>query len=395
MKVAFSTGRPAHAALPANLLVQNGAAVTIYSAAPRSRFRGLSPAVRMRWAPQFVSSFHFLTGIQLPRFLQRADTALFDHLVAIQMHEFDLFWGWATGALAAGRAARRRGARFVLDRACPHVDVQQALVREESERLGVSYPAEPAWFRERQLAEYEEADWILVPSEYSRRSFPGALQAKVMIAPLAGRIARLPCHSVASTYIDQSKARHELRPFTFGTVGGQPLRKGFLYLLEAWERLRLPNARLLIRTDARLDGFPALRDLLRRLPDVEQVGYVRDMNEFYRRCDAFVLPTLDDGFGMALLEAMAHGLPSVTTTHCGAAEGFRSGEDLLVVPARDADALAEAMESIYSSPQLRALLGRQGREAVRKFESDGSFKRYAQIVGRILGQAPHRIQVTR
>ena len=377
MKVAFSTGRPAHAVLPANLLLRRGVDVTIYTAAYRSRFRRLAPGVHLHWIPQFVPSFHFLTGVQLSRPLQRVDTALYDQLVALRMGTFDIFWGWASGALFAGRAARRRGARFVLDRACPHVDAQQALVRTECERLGVRYRAEPRWFHERQLAEYEEADSILTPSEYSRRSFPSRLQPKVLVAPLFGRVPDVqPISSIPAGARD--------RPFTFGMVGGQPLRKGFLYLLQAWDQLQLPNARLLLRTDAPLDRSPVLRELLRRLPNVEAVGYVANMSSFYNRCDAFVFPTIDDGFGMALLEAMAHGLPAITTTHCGAAELFTAGEDLLVVPAQDSAALAQAMQLLYSSNDARRLLAESGRRAVELLESNGQYSLYADVLEKLL-----------
>jgi hypothetical protein len=188
MRIAFSTGRPAHAVLPANLLAQRGEQVTIFTAAYRARFPQLAANVSLRWVPQFVPSIHFLTGVQLARPWQRTDTALYDHLVAMRIaaahDQFDIFWAWASGALTSGRAARHRGARFVLDRACPHVDAQQALIRMECDRLGVRYQAEPSWFHARQLAEYEEADIILVPSTYSRQTFPAALQSKTLVAPL-------------------------------------------------------------------------------------------------------------------------------------------------------------------------------------------------------------------
>lgn len=374
MNLAFSTGRPAHVVLPANLLRQRGVDVTIYTAAYRSRFHGLDPAVNLRWVPQVVPSLHFLTGVQLAPAFQRADTAIYDHLVALRMRAFDIFWGWATGSLAAARAARHRGAHFILDRACPHVDMQQRVVRTECERLGVQYHTEPAWFRERQLAEYAEADVILVPSNYSAESFPPELRSKVIVAPLFGR---LPA-------IRPDPAIPESRPFTFGTVGGQPVRKGFLYLLQAWERLKLPHARLLLRTDVDLKRLPALRDLMTRLPDVEVVGYQRNMNDFYSRCDAFVFPTVDDGFGMALLEAVAHGLPAITTTHCGSSEVFSPQRDMLVVPAQDAEALAQAMETLYRSPETREQLRTNASLVLQAIESAGTYDLYSKALDKIM-----------
>jgi glycosyltransferase involved in cell wall biosynthesis len=386
MNIAFSTGRPAHVALPANLMVARGIDVTLYTAAYRSRFRQLDPTVRLHWVPQIVSSLHFLTGVQLSRPLQRADTVLYDRMVSWRMGHFDIFWGWATGALESGRSAQCQGARFVLDRACPHVDVQQTLVEEECTRLGVPFRPEPSWFRERQLAEYDESDLIVVPSDYSRRSFPLNLQSKVLVAPLFGRLPE------ASVDVSRERANSGGQPFTFGTVGGQPLRKGFLYLLDAWEQLSLPNARLLIRTDAPLGHFPALRERLRRLANVEIVGYVKEMSSFYERCDAFVFPTLDDGFGMALIEAMAQGLPSVTTTHCGAGELFTPNRDLLIVPARDSAALASAMDQLHNRADLREHLRRNALEALTVIRADGAYSLYAKALDRLMQglQVEHR-----
>jgi glycosyltransferase involved in cell wall biosynthesis len=377
MKIALATGRPAHAAIPANRLHRRGEQVMLYTAAYRARFRTLEPGIQLRWVPQWVPMVHFATGVQLPRLVQRADTVAFDHIVAARLQPCDLYWGSATGALASGRAAKRMGAHFVLDRACPHVDAQQSLLRTEHDRLGLRYSSEPDWFRERQLAEYAEADAILVPSRYSAESFPQSMRQKVFVAPLFGRVKTAPPPKAA----DLQRAD---RPFNFGMVGGNPVRKGLVYLLEAWEQLRLPHARLLLRTDASLEKIPALRAVLRRSTNVERVEYCRDLRDFYARCDAFVLPTVDDGFGMALLEAIAQGLPAITTTRCGAAELLRADEEILVVPPHDARALAAAMEQMYRSSELRERLRSQARVALETIESGGEYALYAQGVDSML-----------
>lgn len=373
MKVAFSTARPSHVVLPANLLAHKGHAVTIYNAAYRSRFARLNPDVRLRFAPQIASSVNFLTGLHMPRPVQRADTWLYDQAVALEMGRFDIFWGWATGSLASARKARRQGASFVLDRACPYVDVQQAMLREQSEMVGIPYTPEPEWFRERQLAEYEEADVILVPSNYTARSFPQHLQEKLLRAPLFGRVSSPKVREMRST-----------NEFVVGTVGGQPLRKGYLYLLEAWVRLDLPNARLLLRSDADLDAYPALRDLLHRAKNVERLPHLHNMSGFYHRCDVFVSPAVDDGFGMALLEAMAHGVPTIATTHCGAAELLRPNEDALIVAPGNVDALAAAIESLYASAELRHHLAQQGRRTVQALEANGAYSLYSSALDTLL-----------
>src|ERR1700739_866562 len=108
----------------------------------------------------------------LPDGLNRMDTTFFDRAVAATMGRPDLFIGWATGAPCPARHRKRRGGVFVLDRACPHRDFQEALVARESDRLGVTYRPQPAWFRERQLEEYELAGAIRAALGYMGAGFP-------------------------------------------------------------------------------------------------------------------------------------------------------------------------------------------------------------------------------
>jgi glycosyltransferase involved in cell wall biosynthesis len=230
------------------------------------------------------------------------------------------------------------------------VDFQQQTFEQECAAIGVAYKPQAAWFRDRQLAEYAEAERILAPSEYTRATFPEALRGKVIKAPLFGR-----CAFPAETHPE----RHPV--FTVGVVGGEPARKGYLYLLDAWQRLSLPNARLLIRSDADFARYPALKERLGRLSNVEIVRYVPDINDFYQRCDVFVLPSVDDGFGMALFEAMANEVPCIATTHCGSSELLTPGRDGIVIPPRNVDLLAEALLSLYQQEELRRSLASAGR----------------------------------
>ncbi len=373
MQVAVSTTRPFHSALLANALVRHGAGVRIYSSAPRRYFRRLDASVRMTLVPSLLqTAMHFLP-IGVSQAALDAESWLYDHSVAAVIRPGDLFIGWATASIATARAAKRRGARFVLDRACPHVDFQQQIVEEESAKLGIPYRPQPAWFRDRQLAEYEAAERILAPSEYTRATFPEAMRSKIIKAPLFGR-----CSFPAKTRAE----RH--REFTVGVVGGEPVRKGYLYLLEAWERLALNNARLLIRSDADFTRYPALQQRIARLSNVEFVRYVPDINDFYQRCDVFVLPSVDDGFGMALFEAMANEVPCIATTHCGSSELLTPGRDGIVIPPRNADLLAEALLSLYQQEELRRALAGAARARAASLGRNDSSPLYDASIGALL-----------
>ena len=375
MQVAISTTRPFHAPLLANALIRHQAEVTVYSSAPRRFFRRMDASVHMRMVPSIIQTGMHLLHWRLSPNLLHVDSAIYDHSTALLLDPGDVFIGWATSSLKSGRKAKIRGASYVLDRACPHVDFQQAIVSAEAAKVGAATAAawqpEPAWFHERQLEEYAEADFILAPSDYTRRTFPQELQSKIITAPLLGR-CRFP-----------DSVSYERNPtFTVGAVGGQALRKGYLYLLQAWKSLALPNARLLIRGD--FTGYPVLEELARSQPSVEIVAYVPDIDDFYRRCDAFVMPSVDDGFGMALFEAMAHGLPCIATTNCGSSELLTSGHDSLIVEPFSSEQIAQALLSFYQSEELRQQIARNGRESMAKMVVGNSSPAYTDAIGSML-----------
>ena len=362
MRVAITAIRPIQTALIANALVSHAARLTILSSAPRRYFRGLAPSVAMRMVPSPAQILHNLLPGGLAKPWHRWDVEAWDRLAARMLPPAECVIGFATQSQHTLSFARRKGARVILDRACPHVDFQQAIVRDEAAKTGAKYAAEPEWFRQRQLAEYALADAIVVPSRYSADSFPAQLRSKIIIAPLLPR-----------ELTRQSAARVDDGIFSLGVLGGNPLRKGYLYLLEAWHRLALPNARLLLRA-ADFAPYPRLAELAKH-PTVERVGYLPRISDFYARCDAFLLPSVDDGFGMALLEAMAHGVPVIATTHTGASELLTDGVDGLVVPPFSADALAEAILRLYASHELRRTLGDAGRATVARVEEQQLFER--------------------
>jgi len=349
MKITLSAHRPFHFVQLANALASPANSVRMYSSAPRRFFRGLDAAVDFRFTPSPI----LLASHAFPRLVNGSlldlDTVLYDQTVASLIPSTDLFFALATRSLRSAKAAKRHGARFVLDRACPHVHVQQALLAREADRVGFRFRPQPTWLVDRQVDEYSLADAILVPSEYTRSSFPPELQSKLVLAPLLGRLMSAP----ARTHEARSK-------FTVGVIGNSPLRKGYLYLLRAWKKLALPDAQLLIRCAGGFEDYPALRQLLRELPNVRLLPYISDLSEFYRGLDAFAMPSVDDGFGMALFEALASGLPAIATRACGAAELLTDRLDSLLVPPGDEDALTENILRLYESRDLRHELGEAG-----------------------------------
>jgi glycosyltransferase involved in cell wall biosynthesis len=372
VKVVIATGRQAHYRLPANAFVRRGCDVCLYTTTPRSRMRSFDPAVRNRWIPAPVTAFSALTHGRTPLVLDELDSIVFDRWAAAALQDCDLLLGASTSSLATGKAAQRMGAAYVLDRACPDIRIQQQMMVEEARKVGGRFVTNSPWFVNRQVEEYETADFILAPSEFSRRSYPEHLRAKVILAPLYGR-------SEVSVRVRKPAGS----PFVLGMVGGGPLRKGSLYLLQAWKELALPNAQLKIRTSTEIYSYPLLKQLIAEQPNVSVISYIHDITRFYAECDAFILPSVDDGFGMALFEALANGVPSIASRNCGASELLVAERDCLLIDAFSVEQIKEAVLRLYESRELRERLEASGPAAIEALQQDGITRPYEEGMDRL------------
>ena len=98
---------------------------------------------------------------------------------------------------------------------------------------------------------------------------------------------------------------------------------------------------------------------------VQLLGAVRDMATFYRGLDLFVLPSLSEGLPRAILEAMALGVPVVSSHVGGVAEVIVDGVHGFLVPASDADSLARAIRTVAMDRELRRKVALEGQRHVR------------------------------
>ena len=157
-----------------------------------------------------------------------------------------------------------------------------------------------------------------------------------------------------------------------GLVGGSFLRKGILHLLRAVKSLNRSDIRLVLRSSkSNVQIHPEARRLAKEL-DVIFVSYLDDINRFYRSIDLFVLPSIDEGFGMVVYEALRNGAPVIATDHVGAIDGMKSGTHFLQVPAQNEEALALAITKLADDPDLRSRLGSGGLDFYRSRQHHGS-----------------------
>ncbi|MAZ78154.1 MAG: hypothetical protein CMF39_05700 [Legionellaceae bacterium] len=357
MKVAIAAHTKNHVFRLAEGLANRDLLDCIYSVYPYFKVKQYQLSSEKIVAFRHLAGLVFLAGKLKFRIPQGWYSDYFDGLVARllkkQKHRADVVHGLSGYFLKTLETAKSLGMKTVIDRGCPHIDFQYDLLNEEFERLlgKKDVFSKSGRVYDKMLEEYQQADAIFVPSHYSKNSFinRSVSMDKIKLVPLVKE------KNVLKSEADESRRAHVKRPFTVLSVGQNFYRKGFCYLINAWNKLNLPNAQLIIRNTIP-DEFHSLVDHA-SIKVLDSHLSDQALIELYYQADVFCLPSIDEGFGMVALEAMAAGLPIVVTDNVGMKDLMTDGEEGFIVPIRDIDALAEKIVCLYENSQLREMMG--------------------------------------
>jgi glycosyltransferase involved in cell wall biosynthesis len=279
-----------------------------------------------RWAHE---RFDGAVGRSLPR---TAGTARIVH-------------AWEGSALRTLSAARRLGLITILDVTASFEYAARAIGEE-----GGGLP--PKELVRRIMCERELADFLLVPSEFVEKCLiENGADPKKMI--------RIPYGVDASTFTPNATVGQ--RPFRVLFAGQLGLRKGVKYLLEAWAKLRLPNAELVLVGSPDIHGLKLMRTYAGQFRHVPHMPLF-ELHHLFQSSDLFVFPSLAEGSALVTYMALAAGLPLVTTVNAGSV--IRDGQEGFLVPPRDAKALGDRIAHLFNHPELRQQMGATARETV-------------------------------
>lgn len=349
MKVVYTAPNRAHHYRYASSLNKANILSVFVSGFPR-----LSPRAKMAELKKKLYRADILQTIYLLSLKMRASKKTSDHLAYLAkieqdfackkfMKDSDVFVFYNGNGLSSCNYANKMGKITVVEVVNSHVEYQEDLLREEHKSLNLPWEPFHKKDKERRLKEYEVADYILLPSEFVKQSFlaKGFPEEKLLKVPYGFTI---PVHE-ANT---EGKAH---TTFNVLYVGSISVRKGVRYLIEAFKNLEIPNKKLTIVGP--MEQISGIEDL--ELTDnIEFVGVLKgaDLEMAYQSADVFCLPTIEDGYGLVLGEALSYGLPIITTTNSGGLDLISEGIEGFIVPIRDSLAIHEKLKLLSSDSEL-------------------------------------------
>ena len=307
----------------------------------------------MQRKPKWVGGNHYYLG------LCRA----FDAWLLTQFsRKTDILTVLSGVGLHSLRAARKNGILTVIDCGSTHTDFQHDVLTEEFARNGIRAPLFPEAYRDRVRREFEEADYIQLPSQFVINTFlnRGIPQSKIIRAAYGVNLSLF----APSPELDLN------RPFRVICPSGVNLRKGARVLAEAWRKLEWQDAEL--RWIGTPDEFS--KHLFNKpIPGLifERHRSHQALAELYRSCDVFVLPSFEEGLARVMLEAAASGLPLIATPNTGVEDFFTAGTpEGWLIPTNDVDALCQALTEARADREKTFQLGQRAAERAQAFSWD-------------------------
>jgi glycosyltransferase involved in cell wall biosynthesis len=296
---------------------------------------------------------------------------LTDRLLSKWVGPCDFFHACTGFCLDSLGAAKSQGAITLVDIGTRHPRAWRQSAIEECHRFGVHDQEGAAMLTEGMLRrmdrEFESCDHIVVPSNVSRQSFTERGLGEKTIVVLSG---------VDSQFFSPPPPRASDRPlFRACYVGRVQMAKGLAYLLQAWKRLALPHAELVMVGEVK----PEVQSVLNTFADltVRFAGTLStaEVAKSYRDSDLFVFPSVSEGLAEVVLEAMSTGLPVVATDTSGAPDCLAHGKEGFIVPARDVNAMADAILWCYQHRDESRAMGQAARARI---ESEFTLDHYIQ-----------------
>jgi len=271
----------------------------------------------------------------------------------------DVVYGYEGGALQTFREAKRLGIRTIYELASSYWYWVRDLLKQEAE-LSPSFAEllpnllDSAKHLQWKDEEVSLADYVFVASQHVRQTLAGVVpDKKIRVVPYGAPEIRRREHAMTDP----------TRPLRVLFVGALVQHKGIGYLLDAIDRLGAQVKLTLV--GRRFYANPRVDEACHRWRWFESLPHSRVL-EVMMDSDVLVLPSLGEGFGLVVTEALACGLPVIVTPNVGASDLVHDGQEGFVVPVRSADLIAERLQTLCLDRKLLAAMSRHAQASAEK-----------------------------
>lgn len=290
------------------------------------------------------------------RYYRPMRKSFFDYITSkvILKRGCEIFHSWNGQALRSIKAAKIICAKTIIESGSTHEAHKDKILLEEYRKFGISIKRSTESYKKASFEELSLADFIFVPSEFAKRTFvkAGFGEEKIHIIERGVDLARF------------YPGPPDAKTFKVLFVGRISLRKGVQYLLEAWNSLKLKNSELIIA--GAIDD--TIRPVLSKYSSdttIKFTGFLKDTSSIYREASVFVFPSLEEGSAKVIFEAMASGLPVITTENSGSI--VRDSVDGFIINPSDATAIKEKVLYFYENPEEVKIMGANAAERVKPY----------------------------
>ena len=365
MKIALSTVGKFHTFDLARELYGRGTLATIFTGYPQFKFKNEGLPMELiqtfPWVQTPYMAFPWKASLPdaVIREWENLSVITFGNFVARNLPDCELYVGLSGSSLPAGIKAHQRGAKFICDRGSSHIRTQNRLLIEEYAIWKMPFLGIDPRTVAREESEYAEADCITVPSTFVYRTFieQGVAANKLRVLPYGVNLSRF-----------QPLYKPDPKRFDILFVGAMSLQKGVQYLVQAYLKIDHPAKSLTFIGADSASLIKALRAnriwpedaiVLGAMPQIE-------LKQFMSRSHVLVLPSIQDGFGMVMAQAMACACPVVASNHTGAEDLMTDGVEGFIVPTRDVDSLTDVLQQMADQPEIRDAMGKKALQRVQE-----------------------------
>lgn len=304
---------------------------------------------------------HTMWGLELPEFIARiqnreaakvtdlvcARDVNFDRRISQKLKglDFDIYWGYQGSSLKSLRSANQLSKISLIEMTMPYLPFAKSLLTEEAllhpewkDSIDIiSYKAD---YEQRLIQEPFEASKVISVSSFLKRTLTdnGVPSEKIQVLPLGFDLSRI--------IFNETYERKRGQPLRLLFTGRITQVKGVKYMLDAIEQFDRQDVELHLVGNIIGSGKALMRrkNLFIHHGSMAQI----ELFEFYKNFDAFLFPSLIEGFPLSVIEAMGAGLPVITTPNTSAEELIITGKTGYLVPIRDPWAIVNAIQLLLN-----------------------------------------------